>query len=415
MRILLVNKFHYLKGGSEKYYFELGKLLKDYGNEIAYFTMKNDKNIETGDKQYYVNEIDLNNGSKLKALDIIYSKENYKKFEKVIKDFKPDIVHLNNFQRQLSESIIECCYKYKIPMVFTAHDVQAICPAISMLDSDKRICEDCVNGKYTNCIKKKCIKKSNMKSILGAIEAKYYRIKKVYTKKINYIITPSEFYRNKFIKDGISQGKIKSIHNFIDTNGYNLKVEDQDYVFYSGRLSIEKGILNLIEAFSKLIKENKNLKDKKLLIAGDGPEKEKIEKIIKINKLEKNIILLGYLNQDELKDYIRKCKFAVVPSIWYENGPYSVIEIQLIGKAIIGADIGGIPEMVINNENGLTYKYDDINELMKKMKLLFDNKDLVRKYGIKAKEFAKNEYDKKEYYDKLIEIYNKVKIDNSKE
>ena len=71
MRILLVNKFHYLKGGSEKYYFELGKLLKDYGNEIAYFTMKNDKNIETGDKQYYANEIDLNNGSKLKALDII--------------------------------------------------------------------------------------------------------------------------------------------------------------------------------------------------------------------------------------------------------------------------------------------------------------------------------------------------------
>lgn len=415
MRILLVNKFHYLKGGSEKYYFELGKLLKEYGNEIAYFTMKNENNIETGDKQYYANEIDLNNSSKLKALDVIYSKENYRKFEKAIKDFKPDIVHLNNFQRQLSESIIECCYKYKIPIIFTAHDMQAICPAISMLDSDKKICEDCMCGKYINCIKKKCIKKSTMKSLLGAIEGKYYRYKKVYNKKINYIITPSEFYRNKFIKDGISEDRIQVIRNFIDTKKYDLKIEDQDYVFYSGRLSKEKGILNLIEAFSKLIKENEELKDKKLLVAGDGPERENIEEIIKVNKLEKNIILLGYLKQDILKDYIRKCKFAIVPSICYENCPYSVIELQLIGKAIIGADIGGIPEMIKNDENGLTYKHDNMDELMRKMKLLFNDENLARKLGIKAKEFAKKEYDKKEYYDKLIDIYNKVKIDNSKE
>ncbi len=415
MRILLVNKFHYLKGGSEKYYFELGKLLKEYGNEIAYFTMKNENNIETGDKQYYANEIDLNNSSKLKALDVIYSKENYRKFEKAIKDFKPDIVHLNNFQRQLSESIIECCYKYKIPIIFTAHDMQAICPAISMLDSDKKICEDCMCGKYINCIKKKCIKNSTMKSLLGAIEGKYYRYKKVYNKKINYIITPSEFYRNKFIKDGISEDRIQVIRNFIDTKKYDLKIEDQDYVFYSGRLSKEKGILNLIEAFSKLIKENEELKDKKLLVAGDGPERENIEEIIKVNKLEKNIILLGYLKQDILKDYIRKCKFAIVPSICYENCPYSVIEIQLIGKAIIGADIGGIPEMIKNDENGLTYKHDNMDELMRKMKLLFNDENLARKLGIKAKEFAKKEYDKKEYYDKLIDIYNKVKIDNSKE
>ena len=134
MRILLVNKFHYLNGGSEKYYFELGKLLKKNGNEVAYFSMRDDRNIKTGDKEYFVEKIDLNTGSKLKALDVIYSKENYKKMQEAIDDFKPDIVHLNNFQRQLSESIVECCKKNKIPMVFTAHDVQAICPAISMLD-----------------------------------------------------------------------------------------------------------------------------------------------------------------------------------------------------------------------------------------------------------------------------------------
>ena len=148
MRILLVNKFHYLKGGSEKYYFELGDLLKQHGHDIAFFSMKNDKNIKTNEKEYFVDEIDLNNGSKLKALDVIYSKKNKRKMLQVIDEFKPDIIHINNFQRQLSESIIEAANEKKVPLVFTAHDVQAVCPAITMLDSEKNICELCKKGKF---------------------------------------------------------------------------------------------------------------------------------------------------------------------------------------------------------------------------------------------------------------------------
>ena len=154
MRVLLVNKFHWNKGGSEKYYFELGELLKQHGHEVAYFSMEDEKNVKTGDPEYFVPKFDLNNSSKLKALDVISNKENGKLMAKALDEFKPDIVHLNNVQRQLSESIVECCRKNNIPMVFTAHDVQAICPAISMLDSEKNICEKCINGKYMNCFKK---------------------------------------------------------------------------------------------------------------------------------------------------------------------------------------------------------------------------------------------------------------------
>ena len=226
MRILLVNKFHYLKGGSEKYYFELGDLLKQHGHDIAFFSMKNDKNIKTNEKEYFVDEIDLNNGSKLKALDVIYSKKNKRKMLNAIEDFKPDIIHLNNFQRQLSESIIEAANEKHIPIVFTAHDVQAVCPAITMLDSNKHICELCKNGKYFNCIKKKCIKDSLLKSILAAIEGKYYRFKKVYNKKINWIVTPSNFYKQKMIEDGIKENHITTIHNFIELDKYDMELQD---------------------------------------------------------------------------------------------------------------------------------------------------------------------------------------------
>lgn len=398
MKILLVNKFHYLKGGSEKYYFELAKLLKEHGHEVAFFSMKDEKNIKTDCKEYFVEPIDLNNGSKLKAFDVIYSKDNKKKMEEALDDFKPDIVHLNNFQRQLSASIIEPIKKRNIPIVFTVHDMQAICPAILMMDNEKNVCEKCMGGKYINCIKKKCNKGSTLKSIIGAFEGQYYRNNEIYTKKIDYIITPSEFYKNKLIEDGIDKNKIEAIHNCIELKNYNLDIEDEGYALYFGRLAKEKGILNLIEAFSKV-------KNAKLYIAGDGPEKEKIEKFIKDKKIESRIKLLGFLNSDEMKETIRKCKFVVVPSIWYENCPYSIMETLAIGKTVIGSNIGGIPELVKDRYSGLIYKFDDIEELAKKMQILFDNKNLTLELGKNAKKQAMELYDKENYYKKIIKIY----------
>lgn len=399
MRILLVNKFHYLNGGSEKYYFELGKLLKKHGNEVAYFSMKDDRNIKTGDKEYFVEKIDLNTGSKLKALDIIYSKKNYKKMQEAIDDFKPDIVHLNNFQRQLSESIVECCKDNNIPMVFTAHDMQAICPASSMLCKGK-ICEECIEKGYRYCIKKSCIKNSKLKSILGVIESNYYRKKKVY-EKIDYIITPSEFMKKQLIKGKLKYNKIQTIHNFIIQKEKTEKNEDEGYAFFFGRLSEEKGILNLIKAI-------KNIENARLLVAGDGPEKKYISEYINENKLQDKIQLLGYLNQEQIRNYIKKAKFVVVPSIWYENCPYSILETMEIGKPIIGSKIGGIPELIENNKNGFLYKYDDIKELEKNMKKLFDNKQLVDMQSKKSRELFEQNYIEEIYYNKIIKIYSSL-------
>ena len=401
MKVLLVNKFHYLKGGSEKYYFDLAELLEKKGHQVAFFSMQDEQNIKTNCKEYFVEPINLDTGSKLKALDVIYSKKNKSKMESALEDFKPDIVHLNNFQRQLSASIIKPIKKKNIPIVFTAHDVQAICPAIVMLDSNKEICEKCLNGKYINCINKKCIKNSNLKSILGAIENKYYRSTHIYTKKIDKIITPTEFYRKKLIEDGIDQNKIIALHNFIDIKQYDVKTSDDGYALYIGRLSKEKGIINLIKAFSKF-------ETGELRIAGSGPEEETIKNFITENNLQNRIKLLGFIKQEEVKNQISKCRFVVVPSIWYENCPYSVMETLAMGKPVIGADIGGIPELVKDKQSGLIYKYDDIEELTSKMQELFSDKKLAEKLGNNAKQQATKLYDSNTYYEKILEIYNQL-------
>lgn len=404
MRVLLVNKFHYIRGGSEKYYFNLADLLESYGHEVAFFSMYDEKNIKTKHKEYFVNSIDLNSNNKLKALDVIYSKKNKKKMEETLDDFKPDIVHINNFQRQLSASIINPIKERKIPIIYTAHDVQAICPATLMLDRNENICEKCMNGKYINCIKNRCIKDSKLKSLLGAIEAKFYRMKKIYKNEIDCIISPSKFVRQKLIQDGIDKKKIKVINNFIDIDEYNLKIEDDGYALYVGRLSKGKGIFNLIEAFS-------NIKDKKLYIAGAGPEEENIKSIIERNSL-KNIKILGYLNQNQVKEYIRKSSFVVLPSIWYENCPYSIMESQAIGKPIICSKLGGIPELVKDGEDGLLYNYNNVDELIEGINILFKDKKIRYNMGKNAKKKAIRNYSKDAYYNELIKVYTSIKEKN---
>lgn len=399
MRILLVNKFHYLRGGSEKYYFELAQLLKSKGHTVGFFSMKHEENITTGDAEYFVEEIDLNTGSKLKALDVIYSQENKRLMAKALEEFKPDIVHINNFQRQLSASIIDAIKEKNIPIVMTVHDLNPICPASIMLYNGE-VCDDCITKGYAQCIKKKCVKGSTLKSTLGVMEKKYYDFHKVF-RKIDCIISPSEFNKNQLVNGKLKYNEIVALHNFVNESERNDYVLG-DYAFYLGRLSKEKGILNLIEAIG-------DIPNAKLLIAGDGPERERIEAYISEHKLDGRITLLGYQNQDSIHKYITNSRFVVIPSICNENCPYSVLEAMEIGKPIVASRIGGIPELIADGENGYLYKADDINELKEKLTLLLDDDDKVNRFAQKSRELYESYYSPDSYYNELIKIYNTVK------
>lgn len=398
MKILLVNKFHYLKGGSEKYYFELADLLKQNGHEVAFFSMKDENNITTGEKEYFVEKTDMNTASKLKAFDVIYSKANKELMTKALEEFEPDVVHINNFQRQLSASIIKAIKEKNIPIVMTAHDLNSICPASAMLYKNQ-ICDDCLKKGYISCIKKSCIKNSKLKSVVGVMEYEYYKAHHVW-KKIDTIITPSNFIKNKLISGNNECENIVTIHNFVNETNTD-DVNNGDYALFVGRLSVEKGILNLVKAVGLVPKA-------KLYIAGDGPEKDSIEQYIAENKLENKIKLLGYLNQNEIKEYIKNAKCVVLPSICQENCPYSVLEAMEIGKPVIGSRIGGIPELVEDGKSGFLYQYDSVEDLAQKITALFDDDSLVDEFSKRARELFCQNYSAQVYYTKLMEIYKKL-------
>lgn len=403
MKILMVNKFFYIKGGSETYYFALKKLSEENGDEVIDFSMKDKKNFESQYSKFFVDSVDYNKKqsliSKIKAgFKIIYSFEAKRKLERLIKETKPDIAHLHIFQHQLSLSILDVLKKYNIPIVYTAHDLKMLCPNYKMLTHGK-VCEQCKNGKYFNCLKNKCIKNSSIKSTIGMLEAYTNKLRKSYD-IIDHIITPSEFYKDKFIEFGIEQEKISHIPNFLDTKQIKYDtIQTDDYFLYFGRLSEEKGIMTLIKAME-------GIKYSNLKIVGTGPLEEEIKEYIKNNNIA-NIEMLGFKSGKELYTIVGNAKAVVLPSEWYENGPYSAIESLKLGRIIIGSDLGGIPELI--DGNGYIFEHGNIKELheiLEKVQNL-DEKSIIKMQNKSYKKFEK-EYTDKIHYERIQEIYKKL-------
>ena len=402
MKICLVNKFHTVKGGSETYYFALGEMLEKRGHEVIYFSMKDEKNKTCKQEKYFVEHVDFNGTmSKLQivkaSLRMLYSMEAKKKFEQLIKNERPDIIHLNIFQSQLTGSIVDAAKKYRIPIVYTAHDLKSICPNYQMLNHGK-ICERCLHGNYINCFKTGCMKDSRAKSLLATMEAEVYKKKKIY-QKLDLIITPSLFYKRKIEEAGIAKCPVIHMTNFLpEGTEYKSGNSNGEYFLYFGRLSRENGILTLIQAY-EYAKVNRPL-----YIVGTGPMKEQIEQFIIKKKLQGQVKLLGFKTGQELKNIISNARCICLPSEWYENGPYSIMEAQAVGKPVIVSDNGGLPELVEDGVNGYIVKAQNAQELAEKL-LMCDNKEDWK--GENIVKWAHKKYNAETYLNTIEQLYRK--------
>ncbi|MBR1880788.1 MAG: glycosyltransferase [Prevotella sp.] len=405
MKILMVNKFFYLNGGSETYYFALKKLLELNGHTVIDFSMADNRNFSSDYSGYFVINVDYSGGGsafeKLRiAKNIIYSNEAKKKFEQLVKDTEPDIVHLNIFQHQISPSILDVIKKYKIPTVYTAHDLKMICLNYQLLHNG-RICEDCKDGKLRHCLKNKCVKDSYAKSFLNFVEGVVHRKRRSYD-VIGKIINPSEFQMKKFIEFGVEPDRLIHMANFFEGVPYEIENRDdrESYYLYFGRLSHEKGVPSLVKAVGG---------DIPLYIVGTGPDEDGIKNYINEKKLD-NIKMLGFKSGQELYNLVGNAKAVIMPSVVYENSPYSAIEALSLSRPIIGADIGGIPELV--NNNGFLFKSGNSEDLRAKI-LELENADPETYNSMKKASFDlyKKNHMPQDYYDKLMDIYKEVCVE----
>lgn len=398
MKVLMINKFLYPNGGSETYIFKLGEYLEQMGHEVQYFGMEHKGRCVGNRVDEYTSDMDFHGGSKISKLTYplktIYSKEARVKIRKVLDDFQPDVCHLNNFNYQLTPSIILEIVKWRketkknCKIIFTAHDYQLVCPN-HMLNNHNthKNCEKCLGGHYINCVNGKCIHNSTAKSVIGMMEAEFWKLKGTY-RYIDKMICCSEFMKTKLDTNPLFANKTIAIHNFID------KVEWQDnekknYVLYFGRFSEEKGI-------GTLIKVCQQLPDIQFIFAGTGPLENVINDV-------PNIKNVGFKKGKELEKLIREACFSIYPSEWYENCPFSVMESQMYGTPVIGANIGGIPELIQAGKTGELFESGNNNSLKLKIQNLWNDKDLCKQYSENCRNIEFDSIDK--YYQKLIKIY----------
>jgi len=397
MKILMVNKFLYPNGGSETYVFKLGACLKEQGHPVEYFGMEHEKRIVGNRVESYTSNLDFHTGgiSKLAyPFKIIYSSEARSKIRKVLDDFLPDVVHLNNFNFQLTPSLIYEIRKFarenqrNIQIVMTAHDYQLVCPNHMMRNPlTQSNCERCLGGHFFNCTTGKCIHGSTVKSAIGMVEGYFYKALKTY-QYLDRIICPSQFLAEKLNSNPLFRDKTIVIHNFIDEVPWKHTAKE-NYVLYFGRYSAEKGILTLLEVCQ-------SLPEIPFVFAGAGPLEGQVYE-------QPNIENVGFQTGDALESLIRKARFCVFPSEWYENCPFTVMEAQMYGTPVLAADIGGIPELIQTSYTGELFRSGDKKQLKEKIQTLWQDENKVAQYSKNCQDIH---FDKTgDYVEKLLRIY----------
>ncbi len=401
MRILFANKFFFHKGGASIIFLATAELLKKRGHEVVFFSMEHPENIASEFSRYFVSNVEMGGQGglldKVKAAGRIqYSFEAKRKIKKLIRDFRPDIAHLHNIYHQLSPSIIDALKDEGVPIVMTLHDYKLVCPAYRLYN-EGGTCNECGGGRYYKAFFNRCAKGSFLKSAVNTFEMYlHHKILGIY-EKVDVFIPSSRFLASKIEEMGF-KGKMEYLPNFIALTDYepSYSAKDRSVVFH-GRLSDEKGLFTLVEAA-------KGLKGINVKIIGDGPLKEELASKIEGEGIN-NVSLLGFMSGNALKEEIRGSLFEVITSEWYENNPRAVLEAFALGKPAIGSRIGGIPELVRDNETGFTYEPGNPGDLREKIMRLADDDGLISKMGRNARALIEKGFNEEAHYKRLIEIY----------
>lgn len=328
----------------------------------------------------------------------IYCTESKERIFNLILDSFPDVAHLHNIYQDISPSILHVLKKNNIPTVLTLHDYKLICPNYS-LTNNYISCESCANGKFYKCFINKC-KGNYLYSAIPVIEAYVHDIMNIWKKNVNIFISPSVFLKEKFVSFGWSPESIEVLPNFVELSRYLPDYSPGDYFLYLGRLSREKGVATLVEAY----KESKT--EHRLLITGSGPLEDEIAERI---GNDKRIKLTGYLQGESLAQVVKGARALVIPSECYENAPMSVIEAMAYGKPIIGACTGGIPEMIDDGVNGILFESGNVIDLRNKLNIFFEFIDSkIVDMGKSARKKVERAYSAEAHYKGLMQIYSKA-------
>ena len=380
-------------------------MMREAGHEAAIFTRSYPLNQAAPLERFFPAEIQRDRYTvSLKGLrtvkEILYSSSAVKGLRSLLREFRPDVVHAHNIYGGLSTSVLDALKASGTPVVMTLHDLKLLCPSYLMLNHG-RVCERCKGKRFYNAILTRCHKDSSIASAIYAVESYLSHLSRKYN-SVECFIAPSMFLLNKHREFGFDPEKFVHIPNPIDATGLTARGETGGYLFYFGRLSREKGIRTLISAYGKV------KTDVPLHIAGEGAEREAAEDMA-AHQRGGQIRFLGYLKASPLGKAIDLARAVILPSECYENAPMAILESFIRGKPVIGARIGGIPEMIDDGVNGYLFEPGNPEDLKRKIEVILGlNGDRLMEMGRAARSKVEREYSARSHYERLMQAYGKA-------
>lgn len=399
-KILLINSYHYRRGGADVVYLEQGRLLREMGWRVAEFAMRHPKNESSEFAEHFSEEIEYGHDysafTKLRhAAKVIYSFEAARKIRDLIHRERPDVVHAHNLYHHLSPSVVRAARQCGIPVLLTTHDLKLLCPAISML-SNGEICEECkISGRFS-VVRKRCLKGSLALSSLVFAESSLHALSGIYRNSIDRLISPSRFFIDKFSEWGWTDPPFSHIPNFADVESLTPSFEPGRHFLYFGRLSKEKGLVTLLDAAAKSGVE--------VWLVGTGPMEADLRRQAEVSGAR--VRFCGFQKGAALWNLIRSSRAVVLPSEWYENAPLSILEAYACGKPALGARIGGIPELIRAGETGDMFESGDSDDLARVLRHFEQAPDQeVAAQGRQARAWVERDFTVRKHVERLIEAY----------
>lgn len=401
MRILLINNLHRRRGGADIVYLNTGQLLKEAGHEVYYYSINSEGQDPCEQEKFFAPS--LKSFSKPRAaINYFYNKSAANSLDMLLYQIKPDIACVHLVWGGLTASIFQTLHQHHVPIVHVVHDYRMICPAYTCRRFDNTVCEECKGGHYMSCFTYKCSKGKTIQSLMMAIEMYYRQIWHNPINEIDGFVFVSQFCKNKHIEFEPLFGQVRSIVLYNTARIIAPKPIRGGYYLYYGRLSYEKGVTTLLQTASIL-------KDLTFKIVGTGPLEQWIRETI-CQKGLNNVELDGYKTGKELSDIIGSSKYVVVPSEWYENNPMTIVEAYSMGVPVIGADIGGIPEVIKHESTGFVFRSGDfvsLTDIIKQSSSLSEEE--YRTMCNNSLAFAKRHFNQEKYVEKLLAFLSEIK------
>lgn len=399
-RLLSLNTYNYRRGGSDVVFLEHDAMFRARGWDTAVMTMHHPKNEASPWSRFFADEIEF--GHEYGMLDklamagkVIYSGEAKHKIAALLDEFPADVAHAHCIYHHLSPSVLVELKQRGIPTVMTSHDLKLACPSYKMVNRTG-ICERCIGGNFLNVIRYRCVRDSLPVSALIALESGIHKLFGLYRKNLDRVVAPSHFMRNKLIEWGWNPQQIVHIPNYVHVERFTPNYEPGDYFVYFGRLQLDKGVATVVRAAIQA--------GVRLHMVGTGPDEIFVKQLA--DGYEDRVIFHGYQQGESLWAIVGQARAAILASEIYENAPMSVLEAYACGKPVIGARIGGIPEMVQEGETGALFESGNVEELAALLTRFSAIPDAqVSAMGEAAQDYVSNTFTAERYQREMLGLY----------